>query len=91
MWKFGKKKLKEAEEKLDKLSKEDIKNSAKDVTGAVIINGVEVAKTGIFGIVNGIIIKILIGFTLIVMITVGGCVATDLTIDSIKSITKEVK
>ena len=65
MWKFGKDKLKAAEKKLDNLSKENIKNGAKEVTGAVIGEGVEVVKTGIFGIVNGVLIKIVMVVTFV--------------------------
>jgi len=71
------------QDKIKNISKEDIKNSTTEVTGAVIENGIEVTKKGIFGIVNGIMLKIILLFLLLIIILSAGCIGTTVTIDKL--------
>jgi len=76
---------------LKNIKKEDIKKGVTETSKVIVEEGVETVKSGIFSIVNGIIIKIVMGVTLIVLITAGGCVGTNIAIDKMTSSTSSVK
>ena len=76
---------------LKNIKKEDIKKGVTETSKVIVEEGVETVKSGIFSIVNGIIIKIVMGVTLIVLITAGGCVGTNIAIDKMTKSTNSVK
>ena len=77
--------VKDVQNKVKNVSKDDIKNGAKEFTGAIVGEGIEVAKTGLFGILNGIIMKIIFVVTFIVIVLSVGCVGTNVAIDKLTS------
>jgi hypothetical protein len=83
--------IKDMKDKVQNIKTEDISKAAKDTSKVIIEEGVETVKTGIFSVVNGILIKIIMGVTLIVLITAGGCVGTNVAIDKMTSKTEKAK
>ena len=66
---------------LKKIDKESIKTGAKEIAEAAVEHGVDTVKIGIFSILNGIIIKFVMVFGLIVTIVAVGCVSTNVAIN----------
>ena len=85
---IGNKLKKKVETEIDNLDAQAIKNGAKTATSEIVGAGVDTAKAGIFGIINGIIFKIVAAVVLVVVIISAGCVGTSVAVDSITS--KEV-
>jgi len=75
--------LKYIKKKAQNIKSEDIKKGVTGTSKVIVEEGVEVVKDGIFSIVNGIIIKVIMGVALIVAITAGGCVGTSVIIDKV--------
>jgi len=77
------------DEKVRDIKSVDISKVAKDTSKVIIEEGVETVKSGIFSVVDGILIKIVVSVTLIVLITVSGCVGTNVIIDKMTNSTIE--
>jgi len=77
------------DEKVRNIKSADISKVAKDTSKVIIEEGVETVKSGIFSVVDGILIKIVVSVTLIVLITVSGCVGTNVIIDKMTNSTIE--
>jgi len=85
MFKFGKKYLDKANKKLDNISSNDIAKGAKKVSGAVLEEGVDIAKDGIFAVIHGIIFKVIMAVIFIVIIITAGRVGGSVAIDKLTS------
>lgn len=80
-----KKLFKQVSEKVDKIDGKDVADGVKNIAKGVAEEGVEVVKTGIFGVVNGILLKIILAVTFIVIVLTAGCVGGSVAIDKLTS------
>lgn len=72
-----------AKKKMNEINAEDIKNGAKTLAKEASETGVEVVKTGVSSIINGIIMKVLLAVLAVTLIVGGGCVATNVVSDKV--------
>ena len=73
------------------VSPESVKVAVKDTLVGTVEESVDVVKTGIFGIVNGVLLKIVATVIFIVIVLSAGCVGTNLTINKLTSDKTEIQ
>ena len=69
--------------KINSVSKEEVKQGAVEVTEAVVGTGVKVVSGGVMGLLKGIRNQIILTVTIVVVLGVGGCVGSTLIINEI--------